>query len=67
MKKYDCLFDWTLGNFDCKSTNIPMKHNQDTPYHAPCAFLVPHLHQNTFKKELNFLVLIIFLNQNTNS
>ena len=59
MKKNEHLFDKTLGNFDCEPAKLPTNHGQDTPYHAPRAFLVPHFHRNRSKKELDRLVLIV--------
>ena len=51
----------------CKLAKIPRKHNHDSPYHAPSAFLVPHLHRNMFKKELDYLISIGVFKQNANS
>ena len=30
MKKYERLFDRTLGNFDCEPAKFPMKHGHDS-------------------------------------
>ena len=53
LKKYEELFDGTLGHFTGKPYNIKMKDNVE-PYHAR-PFPVPKIHELTLKSELDRL------------
>ena len=56
LKKHEPLFDGQLGEWKGKPVEIPLKDDA-IPYHAR-AFPVPHIHEKTFKKDLDRLVSI---------
>jgi predicted metallo-beta-lactamase superfamily hydrolase len=52
-KKNEDIFDGTLGTFTGKPYNMKLKEKCE-PFHAQ-RFLVPHIHEFTFKLELDHL------------
>ena len=56
LKKNEDLFDGQLGNWVSNLVEIPLKEGAK-PYHAR-AFPIPHIHESTFKKDLDRLVSI---------
>jgi hypothetical protein len=55
-KKNEDLFDGQLGDWTGDPVEIPLKEGAK-PYHAR-AFPIPHIHEDTFKKDLDRLVSI---------
>ena len=53
LKKYECLFDCNLGTWYGKPYGIKLKPDAE-PYHGK-PFLVPRIHELTFKQELHQL------------
>ena len=51
LKKYECLFYGNLGTWHGKPYDIKLKPDAE-PYHGK-PFLVPRIHELTFKQELN--------------
>ena len=51
LRKFESLFDGTLGDFDCAPADIELKPGHDQPYHARTAFSVPRIHRQTLHKE----------------
>jgi hypothetical protein len=47
LKKYEHLFDGTLGNFETYEVSLTLNED-DKPYHAK-AFPVPQIHHDTLK------------------
>ena len=56
LKKHETLFNCQLGEWKGNPVDIPLKEDAK-PYHAQ-AFPVPHIHEATFKKDLDRLVSI---------
>ena len=56
LKKNEDLFDGQLGDWTGDPVEIPLKEGAK-PYHAR-AFPIPHIHEDTFKKDLDRLVSI---------
>ena len=56
LKNLESLFDSQLGDWKCNPVEIPLKEDAQ-PYHAR-AFPVPHIYEQTFKKDLDRLVSI---------
>ena len=56
LKKHEPLFDGQLGDWKGEPVEIPLKEDAK-PYHAR-AFPIPHIHESTFKKDLDRLVKI---------
>ena len=56
LKKHETLFDGQLGEWKGEPVDIPLQEDAK-PYHAR-AFPVPHIHEATFKKDLDRLVSI---------
>jgi hypothetical protein len=54
LRKYEHLFDGTLGNFETSEVKLNLKEDAK-PYHAK-AFPVPKNHHNTLKHEIERLV-----------
>ena len=52
--KHEDLFDGQLGLWKGDPVDIPLKDNAKKPYHAR-AFPVAHIHERTFKKDLDRL------------
>ena len=58
LKKNEDLFDGQLGDWVGDPIEIPLKEGAK-PYHAR-AFPIPHIHEQTFKKDLDRLVSTAF-------
>ena len=56
LKKYEAMFDGTLGNYTGSKYKIELRENV-TPYHAR-PFPIPKIHEETLKKEVKRLVKI---------
>ena len=56
LKKHEPLFDGQLGDWKGDPVEIPLKEDAE-PYHAR-AFPIAHVHEGTFKKDLDRLVSI---------
>ena len=56
LEKYEDLFDGTLGAFKTKPIRLEVKPGE-LPYHAH-PFQIPKIHEETLKKELNWLCSI---------
>ena len=56
LSKHTKLFDGSLGVYPHKKVHIDLKPNAVPVHHR--AYPVPHLHRDTFKKELNHMVNI---------
>jgi hypothetical protein len=54
LKKYESLFDGTLGDWKTKPVSFQLKEDV-SPYHGQ-AFPVPKIHKNTLIKEVDRLV-----------
>ena len=54
LKKFEHLFDGSLGDFDTSLVHLDLKEGAK-PYHGK-AFPVPHIHKETFKREIERLV-----------
>ena len=65
LKKYEHLFDGTLGTWNNKPYNIELKEGAK-PYHSQ-PFPVPKVHEHTLKVELDRLVKLGVLKQINNS
>ena len=59
LKKHEPLFDSQLGDWKGDPVEIPLKEDAEL-YHAR-AFPISHIHESTFKKDLNCLVSISVL------
>ena len=55
LKKFEGLFDGTLGTFNCEPADIKLKPRHDEPFHMKHAFDVPQIHRRTLKKEIDRL------------
>eukprot|EP00957_Ditylum_brightwellii_P036713 2780552-Ditylum_brightwellii.AAC.2 len=55
LKKYETLFDGTLGDFNCDPADIRCKLGSKAPFHTKSAFKVPQIHWATLKKEIDQL------------
>ncbi len=53
LKKYELLFDGTLGDWKTKPVSFQLKEGV-SPYHGQ-AFLVPKVHKDTIRKEVERL------------
>ncbi|GAX23113.1 hypothetical protein FisN_UnNu094 [Fistulifera solaris] len=67
LRKFEFLFDGTLGDFDCEPADVTLKPGHDQPYHARTAFSVPHIHRKTLYKEIKRLVALGVLKRNDDS
>ena len=56
LQRHELLFDGQLGDWKGPAVEIPLKENA-TPYHAR-SYPIPHIHEQTFKKDLDRLVAI---------
>ena len=65
LKKYEAMFDGTLGNYTGSKYKIELKENIK-PYHAK-PFPIPKVHEPTLKKEVERLVKIGVLKRINNS
>ena len=65
LKKYEAMFDGTLGNYTGSKYKIELRENV-TPYHAR-PFPIPKIHEETLKKEVERLVKIGVLKRINNS
>jgi hypothetical protein len=54
LRKYEHLFDGTLGNFETSKVTLNLKEDAD-PHHAK-SFPVPKIHRDTLKHEIEQLV-----------
>ena len=54
LKKYDVLFDGTLGKWNNKKLELELREGA-TPYHAK-AYPIPKIHEKTLKIEVDRLV-----------
>jgi hypothetical protein len=61
LRKYEHLFDGTLGYFETSEVKFDLKENA-RPYHAK-AFPVPKIHHDTLKHEIERLVALGVLNR----
>jgi hypothetical protein len=61
LKKYESLFDGTLGDWKTKPVSFQLKEGV-SPYHGQ-AFLVPKIHKDTLIKEVERLVKLGVLEQ----
>ncbi len=61
LKKYELLFDGTLGDWKTKQVSFQLKEGV-TPYHGQ-AFPVSKIHKDTFIKEVERLVKLMVLEQ----
>jgi len=65
LKKFEYLFDGTLGSFDTKPLHFDLNEKAKS-FHSK-AYPVPHIHARTFKRELERLVEIGVLRKVNNS
>ena len=56
LQKHQTMFDGTLGVYPHKKFHIEIDPNAKTVYSRP--YVVPHIHLNNFKKELDHLVVL---------
>jgi hypothetical protein len=56
LQENDKIFDGTLGVYPHKKVHIDIDPNEKPVHTRP--YLIPRIHLNTFKKELNHLVRI---------
>jgi hypothetical protein len=61
LKKYESLFDGTLGDWKTKPVSFQLKEGA-SPYHSQ-AFPVPKMHKDTLIKEVERLVKLGVLEQ----
>ena len=61
LKKYESLFDGNLGTWHGKPYDIKLKPDAE-PYHGK-PFLVPRIHELTFKQELDRLEYLMVINK----
>ena len=61
LKKYECLFDGNLCTWHGKTYHIKLKPDAE-PYHGK-PFPVPHIHELTFKQELDRLEYLKVINK----
>ena len=64
--KFEDLFDGTLGEWQCPPVKLTLKEGVE-PYHAKRAYTVPQIHKETLKKEIDRLVSIGVLQEESNS
>ena len=65
LRKYEKMFDGTLGNYTGSTYKIELKEKV-APYHAK-PFPIPKVHETTLKKEVERLVKIGVLKKINNS
>ena len=66
LQRYETLFDGTLGDFKTEPVHLELKKGEETPVHSR-PYPVPHVHEATLKKEVERLVSLGVLKQESNS
>ena len=66
LQRYETLFDGTLGDFKTEPVHLELKKGEETPVHSR-PYPVPHVHEATLKKEVERLVSLGVLRQDSDS
>ena len=65
LQKYESLFDGTLGEWDTTPVSLQVKPGEK-PYHDK-AYFIPHVYEQTLKKEVERLIKIVVLEKCSDS